>query len=393
MPSVSILGSTGVIGTLTLEVIHHLGEDFKVRALAAGTNVHRLADQIEQFQPELVSVQDEATRHQLMSILTSSRFRHTSIPDVGVGDQGLFDVADLPTDCVVSAIVGTRGLLPTWKALVRGATVLLANKETLVAAGDLVMDYCRGQGGRILPIDSEHSALYQSLHSGKMEEVEAYWVTASGGPFRTWTSDQISRATIHDALRHPTWTMGKKITVDSATLMNKGLEVIEAHHLFQAAYDSIKVVVHPQSIVHSMIEFRDGSCIAQLGTHDMRLPIQYALTYPDRLPSPWPKLDLIQLGSLSFEAPDFNRFPCLRLAFEAGREGGYSPCVLNAANEVAVARALSEHIPFAAIGPVVETVLSQNPGGKASSIDDVLARDAWARECAESVIRRGWWNR
>lgn len=386
--SVAILGSTGVIGTNTLDVISALGPEYRVAALAAGRNVQALADQIRQFRPQLVSVQDEAARMELRALLTGLPTQ----PDIEIGEFGLQAVASVATDVVVSAIVGSRGLLPTWAAIQRGATIALANKETLVAAGDLVMAFASERRARIIPVDSEHSALYQCLRSGRSEEVQRYVVTASGGPFRTWTPEQLATVTVEQALNHPNWVMGRKITVDSASLMNKGLEVIEAHHLFQASYDKIEVVVHPQSVIHSMVEFVDGSVVAQMATADMRLPIQYALTDDRRMPSAWPRLDLATMTSLTFEAPDLHRFPSLRLAYEAGRDGGFAPCVLNAANEVAVEAFLHRRITFLGMARLVESVLHSHQPGKPTSIEELLEMDAWSRRITETYIGRGGWH-
>ncbi|GMA49004.1 1-deoxy-D-xylulose 5-phosphate reductoisomerase [Alicyclobacillus contaminans] len=318
--------------------------------------------------------------------------RISPVAGIFVGDAGLMEVSRIPTDIVVSAIVGAKGLAPTWAAVERGATVALANKETLVAAGDLVMAHARATGAVILPVDSEHSALFQSLHSGDPKEVRRYILTASGGPFRTWSLDALRKATVEQALRHPTWNMGMKITVDSASLMNKGLEVIEAHHLFNVDYDRIDILVHPQSIVHSLVEFVDGSTIAQLATHDMRLPIQYALTYPARVESPWPRLDLAEVGQLTFERPDFERFPNLRLAYEAGRAGGFAPCVLNAANEVAVEAFLSKRMTFLQMAKLVESVLEMHIPGTPSELNDIVEMDNWARRSAHAMLEKGGWN-
>ena len=388
MKTIAILGSTAVIGRLTLDVLSHLGEAYHVRALAAGENMEVLANQIRTWQPECVSVATDLGRAELLERIADL----ASKPEILVGESGLADVANLDTDVVMSAVVGSAGLIPTWHAVKRGATVALANKESLVAGGDLVMGMAKLSGSMILPVDSEHSALYQCLQGERLDEVERYLITASGGPFREASREEIESASIESALKHPTWKMGKKITIDSATLMNKGFEVIEAHHLFKAAYDRIKVVVHPQSIVHSLVEFTDGSVMAQLGSHDMRLPIQYALTYPRRQPSPWPRLDLAAVGQLTFQEPDFGRFPCLRLAFEAGQTGGFAPCVLNAANEAAVAAALAKRIPFAGIPWVVESVLESHPHGSPKGVSDILEMDKWARNRAESVMNRGGWN-
>jgi 1-deoxy-D-xylulose-5-phosphate reductoisomerase len=386
--SLTILGSTGVIGTNTLEVVEQLGELYDVQCLAAGRNAALLAEQVKKFRPAYVSVQDETTLADLKQRLAG----FAPQPEFLVGDAGLDEISRVPTDVVVSAIVGAKGLKPTWNAVARGAVVALANKETLVAAGDLVMPLARQTGARILPVDSEHSALFQCLHSGKGREVERYILTASGGPFRTWSMSDIEQATVEQALRHPTWNMGKKITVDSASLMNKGLEVIEAHHLFDAPYEKIHVVVHPESIVHSLIEFVDGSVLAQLATHDMRLPIQYALTFPNRVSSPWPRLDLLAVGALHFEAPDFERFPSLRLAYEAGRTGGFAPCVLNAANEIAVEAFLQKRISFLGMAKLVESVLERHIPGAPSELNDIVEMDNWARRSALATLDKGGWN-
>ena len=388
--TVTILGSTGVIGINTLEVIDHLnamGDDVRVVALAAGGNFRLLADQIRRYRPLVVSVTDEATAKELRLALPAG----AKTAEVFIGEDGLREVAKLSSDTVVSAIVGAKGLVPTWEALQRGATIALANKETLVAAGDLVMPVAHSKNVQILPVDSEHSALFQALKSGRSSEVARYFVTASGGPFRTWDLERLSRATVDEALRHPNWVMGQKITIDSASLMNKGLEVIEAHHLFQASYDKIEVVVHPQSVIHSMVEFVDGSVIAQLATADMRLPIQYALTHDTRLSAPWPRLDVFQMSGLTFEHPDAERFPSLRLAYAAGRAGGFAPCVLNAANEVAVGAFLARRISFLGMAKLVESVLEIHSPGTPTSISEVLVMDGWARAAAEAKVQRGGW--
>ncbi|KPV39821.1 1-deoxy-D-xylulose-5-phosphate reductoisomerase [Alicyclobacillus ferrooxydans] len=388
--SITVLGSTGVIGRLTLEVLRDLGDRFEVRALTAGQNVDLLIDQIVATRPAYVAVGDETARKSLSERLPSE-FRHM---EIGVGTEGLVTAAKLSADVVVSAVVGAVGLLPTWAAVDRGATVALANKETLVAGGDLIMPRVTAQGSSILPLDSEHSAIFQCLASrgSLVGSVRKLLVTASGGPFRTWDEAQLENVTVADALRHPTWNMGRKITIDSATLMNKGLEVIEAHHLFQTPYDSIEVVVHPQSIIHSMVEFVDGSIIAQLGPPDMRLPIQYALTYPERVKRQTSSLNFAELSRLSFEAPDVSRFPALRLAYEVGRAGGYAPCVLNAANEVAVGAFLEGKLPFTAISKVVEQALEEHEQGMPGSIEDVVEMDGVARLLTQAILKEGRWR-
>ncbi|MCL6625601.1 MAG: 1-deoxy-D-xylulose-5-phosphate reductoisomerase [Alicyclobacillus shizuokensis] len=382
--TVTVLGSTGVIGRLTLEVLAALGEEYQVRALAAGRNAELLAEQVRRWRPEVVAVADDDVGRELLGRLAG----WAPQPSVVVGDAGLREAAEVETDIAVSAIVGAKGLVPTWSALGRGARVALANKETLVAAGDLVMPYAAANGAVVVPVDSEHAAVHQCLRAGRAAELSAIWLTASGGPFRTWTVEQLQTVRVEQALAHPNWSMGQKITIDSATLMNKGLEVIEAHHLFAVSYDKIKVVVHPQSIVHSLVEFRDGSIVAQMGPPDMRMPIQYAVTYPQRIPSAWPRLNLAGCGPLSFEEPDWHRFPSLRLAYQAGRAGGLAPCILNAANEIAVAAFLSGRIPFVAIPELVERVLESEQPGAASCLEEVLEADARARAKASALVER-----
>jgi len=385
--SVTVLGSTGVIGTHTLEVLECLGASYKVVALSAGKNTDRLAEQILRFAPTYVSVADEAAYRRLTERL-SGLPRH-ACPDIGIGDDGLRIAAGLPSDVVISAIVGAKGLVPTWAAISRGARIGLANKETLVAAGDLVMAHARANGAQLIPVDSEHSALFQCLLAGRPEEVAAYVLTASGGPFRQWTSDMLGTATVADALKHPNWAMGKKVTIDSASLMNKGLEVIEAHHLFNTSYDKIKVLVHPQSIIHSLVEFQDGAVLAQLATADMRIPIQYALTYPDRRAAAGVPLKLADCGQLTFEEPDTVRFPSLRIAYDAGRAGGLAPCVMNAANEIAVDAFLAGRMTFLQMAKLVESVLSSHAQATPKSIEDVFVADKWARQVALDLVEKG----
>ncbi|MBF8377208.1 1-deoxy-D-xylulose-5-phosphate reductoisomerase [Alicyclobacillus mali] len=382
MKRIAILGSTGTIGVQALEVLSHL-DTYEVVALAAGRNVERLAEQVRRYRPQVVGVADEAARRALRELLPGERM------DIVVGDEGLVACAAYPSDIVLNAVVGARGILPALATVGRGARLALANKECLVAAGDLILRAMRDAGGEMVPVDSEHCALHQCLRSGQPEEVLRLVLTASGGPFRSWPKDRMAEVTVRDALRHPNWNMGQKITIDSATMMNKGLEVIEAHHLFGVPYDKIAVLVHPESIVHSMAEFVDGSMVAQLATADMRLPIQYAITYPERSPAPWPRLNLASVGALHFEEPDFDRFPCLRLAMEAGRAGGLAPCVLNAANEVAVEAFLREQIPFLRIPEVVEAVLERVPNEVPQSVEDVLRADGQARRLAELYVAKG----
>src|SRR5256886_7265980 len=332
---VAILGSTGSIGCNTLRVIESLGpERFRIVALGAGHNVATLADQITQHQPELVSVESEESAQQLKTELTT---RNAWLPRIVIGEDGLVkDATHDRADCVVSATVGAVGFVPTLRALEAGKRVALANKETLVMAGELMTRAAEKSGAELLPVDSEHNALHQCLRGETVSEVRRIILTASGGPFRTREKAAIESATVAEALQHPTWNMGAKITIDSATLMNKGLEVIEAHWLFGFGADEISIVVHPESIVHSMIEMVDGSVIAQMGIADMRHAIQYALTYPKRHASNLPSLDLTALSSLHFEEPDLERFPCISLAYRALQEGGTRPAVMNAATKEAV---------------------------------------------------------
>ncbi|MBX6352324.1 MAG: 1-deoxy-D-xylulose-5-phosphate reductoisomerase [Thermoflavifilum sp.] len=383
--SVAILGSTGSIGTQTLDVIRSLranGWNIEVTVLAAGRRTDRLAQQIWEFRPRLVAVADQEAAEDLRRQLGDLRGM-----EVHAGQRGMQEAAAYPSDVVVNAIGGAAGLLATWHAVRRGARIALANKESLVAAGELVMQEAARAGAAVIPVDSEHSALFQCLLAGRREEVEAYVLTASGGPFRTWDLDQLRQVKPADALCHPNWQMGPKITVDSATLMNKGLEVIEAHHLFGASYDMIKVVVHPQSVVHSLVAYRDGALMAQLGAPDMRIPIQYAITYPYRETSPWKRLDLAAAGALTFEPPNEQRFPCLRLAYDAGRAGTAATCVLNAANEVAVDAFLHGRLPFLGIPALIEAVLGKRAVPNPATVEDVWAIDAEARSDAREWLR------
>ncbi|MCL6515607.1 1-deoxy-D-xylulose-5-phosphate reductoisomerase [Alicyclobacillus sp.] len=389
MRTVTVLGATGVIGTHTLEVVDRFPDAFTVVALTAGRNVERLAELVRRYRPRFVAVAEAEGARWLRERLRQDGL---PMPEIGVGREGLVAAAEVPSDVVVSAVVGAAGLPAAWAALARGAVLALANKETLVTAGDLVMAVARRHGGSIVPVDSEHSALFQCLMGSRREDVRRLLLTASGGPFRTWPKERLAQVTVEEALRHPNWAMGRKITVDSATLMNKGLEVIEAHHLFAAEYDDIEVLVHPQSVVHSLVEYRDGSMLAQLAPPDMRLPIQYALMHPARPENDWPRLDLTTSGALTFEPPDLERFPCLRLAYDAGRAGGYAPCVLNAANEVAVEAFLEGRLPFNGIARVVESVLERHITGTPRELNDIVEMDAWARGEARSAVRKGGWG-
>src|SRR5262245_14443159 len=381
MKALSILGSTGSIGRNTLRVVEAHPSRLRVVALSAGSNVLLLAEQIQRYRPELVSVADAAARDALGRLIDLSGVR------VEVGEAGMCEAATHPeAQLVVAAVVGALGLVPAYRALEAGKDLALANKETLVMAGELMVAEARRRGARILPIDSEHCALHQCLEGRRPEDVRRLVLTASGGPFRDRPRASFHAITPAEALRHPTWSMGRKITIDSATLMNKGLEVIEARWLFDAAPERVDVLIHPQSIVHSLVEFVDGSLLAQLGVADMRAPIQYALGYPERWDAPLPRLDWGSGLSLDFEPPDRERFPCLGLAYRAIGEGGAAPAVLNAANEEAVQAFLDERIPFPAIADCVAEVLGGFDGGGGASLEEVLAADAGSRRAAATVL-------
>ena len=383
MKAISILGSTGSIGCNTLKVIEHLG-NYRVVALAAGRNIPKLAEQIARFRPEIVSCENDACVDDLRASLRSL---DVSEPKIVFGEEGLVAVAThQDAEIVVSAAVGSVGFIPTLRAIEAGKRIALANKETLVMAGELMTRAAVESGAEIIPVDSEHNAIHQCLRGERRSEVKRLILTASGGPFRTWAADEIERATPCEALAHPNWSMGDKITVDSATLMNKGLEVIEARWLFGFDVDQISVVVHPQSAVHSMIEMIDGSIIAQLGVTDMRHPIQYALTYPDRQTSDLSPLDLAKIGALTFEEPDIERFPCLRLAFDALKAGGTMPAALNAANEVSVNAFLQKRIAFGDISRINRAVIDSHKAVLADTIDAVLNADGSARQAAEKLV-------
>ena len=384
---VAILGSTGSIGCNTLRVIESLAQErFRIVALGAGHNVEVLADQIAKHLPELVSVDTDAAAHDLRARLFE---RDIDLPRIIVGEPGLIEVATHPqADCVVSATVGAVGFVPTLRALEAGKRVALANKETLVMAGELMTQAARASGAELLPVDSEHNALHQCLRGEKRSEVRRIILTASGGPFRTKTKTQMQESTVSEALRHPTWNMGAKITIDSATLMNKGLEVIEAHWLFGFTADQIDIVVHPESVVHSMIELVDGSVIAQMGVTDMRHAIQYALTYPDRHGCELPPLDLTALSTLNFEPPDHDRFPCLALAYRALRAGGTLPAAMNAANEEAVQAFIDERISLTDIAMVIEAVMNRHHTEPANELNTILGADRSARLAAADEIQK-----
>jgi 1-deoxy-D-xylulose-5-phosphate reductoisomerase len=379
-----VLGSTGSVGEQSLAVTAAFPERYRVVALAAGRNVEKLAEQVRRFRPERVSVADAAGAEALRARGAPPEL------EIGVGAAGLEAVAVHPADLVVAGLVGAVGLAPTLAAIRAGRDVALANKEVLVMAGALVLREVRARGVALLPVDSEHSAIFQALAGQRTEDVARLILTASGGPFRTWSAERVARASVEEALAHPNWDMGPKISVDSATLMNKGLEVIEARWLFDVPPERVDVVVHPQSIVHSLVEFVDGSVLAQLGLPDMRVPIAVALAHPERLPLDLPRLDLAALGQLDFELPDRKRFPCLDLAFAALGADEAAPAVLNAANEVSVADFLEGRIPFPAIAAANAAVLEAHVGRAGNAplrdLDDVRHADRWARACAHDWL-------
>ena len=382
---ISLLGSTGSIGRQTLDIAQAHQDSIDVVALAAGAgNLDLLADQVKQFCPAIVCVPTEENKASLKEKL-GSNIR----VEIETGSKGLETVAaDSDADTVVTGVVGFLGLKPTAKAIEKGKTIALANKETLVAAGSAVMPMVEKYGAKIVPVDSEHSAIFQSLSGYTKKDVDCIWLTASGGPFRSWTKDQIYGATKSDALKHPNWNMGQKITIDSATLMNKGLEIVEARWLFDITADRIRVVVHPQSILHSAVEFVDGSIVGQMGVPDMRLPIHYALFHPERVSSERvPRLDLTTLNQLTFEEPDMERFPCLAIARKVALEDNTNACVMNAANEIVVAAFLNERIAFRDIPRLIEQVLEKHKPISKPSLDDILEADRWARQEADNLLK------
>lgn len=384
MKKITLLGSTGSIGLSALDIIEKNPKRFRITALAAGENIQLLKRQIEKFRPEIAAVKNKETAVALRRALKSgARIR------ISYDTEGLKEVAAcLSADIVISAISGSAGLLPTLAAIEAGKNVALANKETMVMAGRIVTRAAAKKNVRILPVDSEHSAIFQCLEGNRKEDLKRIILTASGGPFLNVAASQLKKATLRQALRHPRWKMGKKITIDSASMMNKGLEIIEARWLFDMSFDRIDVLVHPQSLVHSMVEFIDGACLAQLGVPDMKIPIAYALTYPERIANDLKTLDLVQAGRLDFYKPDLKKFPCLKIAREAGIIGGTAPAVLNAADEVAVAALMQERIAFADLPKIIEKVLGAHNVIPDPSMDDILQADAEARQQTEKIIGR-----
>ncbi len=381
MTQVTILGSTGSIGRQTLEVIRSHPDRFSVYGLAANSNSELLIAQALEFRPQYVVIGEQTRLAEVRDALAGTGIT------VLAGFDSIVELATHRVDRLVVALVGAAGIKPTIAGINAGSPIALANKETLVAAGSIVMQLAREHHVPILPVDSEHSAIFQCLQASP-QHLRSIWLTASGGPFRNWPSDKLHRVRPEDALKHPNWQMGAKITIDSATLVNKGLEVIEAHWLFDVDYSEIHVLIHPQSIVHSLVEFVDGSVLAQLGWPDMRLPIQYALTYPERLPSQLRRLNLLEVATLDFTAPDVARFPGLGLAFEAGKAGGTMPTVFNAANEIAVYKFLRNELPFTRIPSVIATVMSAHNQVSNPTLEEILEIDAWARLEAERTVKK-----
>ncbi|WP_019501430.1 1-deoxy-D-xylulose-5-phosphate reductoisomerase [Pseudanabaena sp. PCC 6802] len=377
MKPITLLGSTGSIGTQTLDIVAQYPDRFRVVGLAAGGNVALLAEQIRKFQPEIVAIADPSKLNDLKEAIAGL----TTQPMLLAGSEGIQTVAAYgDAQTVVTGIVGCAGLLPTVAAIEAGKDIALANKETLIAAGSVVIPLIKQHGVKLLPADSEHSAIFQCLQGVPEGGLRRILLTASGGSFRDLPVEKLSSVTVADALKHPNWSMGRKITIDSATLMNKGLEVIEAHYLFGLDYEQIEIVIHPQSIIHSLIELQDSSVLAQLGLPDMRLPLLYALSYPERIYTDWQRLDLFKCGDLTFREPDHRKYPCMQLAYAAGRSGGTMPAVLNAANEQAVELFLNEKISFVQIPQLIEITCDRHDCIAQPSLDDIVAVDAWARQ-------------
>ena len=395
--AISVLGSTGSIGTQTLEIAEEFPERFQVVALTAGRNLPLLVEQIQKHEPEVVAISDQDLLPELKERLNSlsQENRPSNLPKLLAGAEGIIEAAAWDhADLVITGIVGCAGLLPTISAIRAGKDLALANKETLIAAGPVVLPELKKSGSRLLPADSEHSAIFQCLQGTPWAEnarlstgipnpgLRRIQLTASGGAFRDWSIEELKKATVKDATSHPNWDMGKKITVDSATLMNKGLEVIEAHYLFGIDYENIEIIIHPQSIIHSMVELNDSSVLAQLGWPDMKLPILYCMSWPNRLETPWRRLDLTEINQLNFSKPNTSKYPCMELAYAAGKHGGTMPAVLNAANEEAVAMFLNNKIHFLDIPKLIESACERHKSdfNKDPSLNDILEVDSWSRD-------------
>lgn len=377
MKAITLLGSTGSIGTQTLDIVAQYPEQFRVVGLAAGNNVEMLIKQIRQFRPSIAAICSPEKLPILQDGIKDLDYK----PILLAGEAGIIEVAAYgDSESVVTGIVGCAGLLPTIAAIKAGKNIALANKETLIAGAPVVLPLIEEYGVKLLPADSEHSAIFQCLQGVPKAGLRKIILTASGGAFRDWAVSDLASVTVADALKHPNWSMGRKITVDSATLMNKGLEVIEAHFLFGMDYDNIEIVIHPQSIIHSLIELQDTSVLAQLGWADMRLPLLYAMSYPERIFTDWERLDLVKAGNLTFREPDHQKYPCMNLAYAAGRAGGSMPAVLNAANEQAVALFLDEKIKFLDIPRCIEMTCARHNNAPHPSLEDIIGADIWARQ-------------
>lgn len=377
MKAITLLGSTGSIGTQTLDIVSEHPDKFRIVGLAAGRNVELFAAQIRQFRPQIAAISDADKLPELREAIKDVDPQ----PILLAGEEGVIEVARYgDSQSVVTGIVGCAGLLPTIAAIEAGKDIALANKETLIAGGPVVLPLVEKHGVKLLPADSEHSAIFQCLQGVPKDGLKKILLTASGGAFRDWPVEKLPTVKVADALKHPNWSMGKKITVDSATLMNKGLEVIEAHYLFGMDYDDIEIVIHPQSIIHSLIELQDTSVLAQLGWPDMRLPLLYAMSWPERIYTNWERLNLVKCGNLTFREPDHQKYPCMNLAYAAGRAGGSMPAVLNAANEQAVALFLEEKIGYLDIARCIELVCDRHQNQSHPSLEDILVADRWARQ-------------
>lgn len=391
MKAITLLGSTGSIGTQTLDIVAQYPERFRIVGLASGRNVEMLSAQIRQFRPEIAAICEEDKLPELQEAIKDLDPQ----PILVAGSAGIIEVARYgDAQTVVTGIVGCAGLLPTIAAIEAGKDIALANKETLIAGGPVVLPLVEKHKVKLLPADSEHSAIFQCLQGVPTDGLRRILLTASGGAFRDLPVEKLAQVKVADALKHPNWSMGRKITVDSATLMNKGLEVIEAHYLFGLDYDRIDIVIHPQSIIHSLIELQDTSVLAQLGWPDMRLPLLYALSWPERIYTDWQQLDLVKAGDLTFRAPDHQKYPCMQLAYAVGKAGGSMPAVLNAANEQAVALFLAEEIEFLDIPRCIEWVCDRHSSNNCQtpSLDDIVAADTWARQevlAASELLQRG----
>jgi 1-deoxy-D-xylulose-5-phosphate reductoisomerase len=384
MKKITILGSTGSIGLSALDVIEINTERFRVVALAAGKNINLLKKQIEKFKPKVVAVSTKESALKLRETLTAK-----SKVKILYDEEGLKEIASFPSaDIVISAISGSAGLIPTLAAIEAGKDIALANKETMVMAGEIVTKRAIKKGVKIIPVDSEHSAIFQCLEGNKCQNLRRIILTASGGPFLNFTRNELKKVILSQTLRHPNWKMGKKITIDSASMMNKGLEVIEAKWLFNLDISNIDVLIHPQSIVHSLVEFIDGAFLAQMGIPDMKIPIAYALTYPERIINDLPSLDLVKIGKLGFLKPDIRKFSCLGLAYAAGLCGGTAPAVLNAADEVAVSAFMEKKIRFIDLPKIIEKILVLHNSINNPSLDDILQADLWARRETKKIIER-----